>query len=208
VIPEVWRIQDRLAEDYPEVTEETSPQPDGRLVRAYVFSNPSSRRLIKASQENFVVVFNSYSTFEEFKAEAVTRTAEFSHQFEVTTYHRVGLRYVNHIELPALDGIRILRRYVNLPIDFGHLDEPTIEQLLTEFRLKVRSYRLTVRGALIPFPTKPQELLYILDLDCHGTGQLQVASLPTLLDEFHHEIQVRFLEHVTEEYKGIMRRRT
>jgi uncharacterized protein (TIGR04255 family) len=207
VVPEIWRVQDRLAETYTEVAEENLPQPDGRILQIYVFSNPSNRRLIKVSQENFVVVFNSYGSFEEFKNEALTRVQEFSDLFEVKTYSRAGLRYVNHIELPAKDGVRLLQKYVNVPVDFDRFDPKTIEQLLTEFRLTAGNHKITVRGALIQLPTKVQQLLYILDLDCFGLGHFESASLPSLLDEFHHHIQLRFLEHITDEYKSIMRRR-
>jgi|SRR5712692_1583235 len=92
VIPEVWRIQDTLAEIYPQVDEEQVPLSPNRLLQAYVFANPPLQRLIKVSQENFVVIFNRYTTFEDFKAEALTRISDFSHEFDVGTYQRVGLR--------------------------------------------------------------------------------------------------------------------
>jgi uncharacterized protein (TIGR04255 family) len=208
IVPEVWRIQDRLSELYPQIGEENTPQPDGRVVRTYVFANPADRRLVKVSQENFVIVFNAYSNFEDFKAEVISRTADFSREFEVRTYQRVGLRYVNHIEVSAGGGIHQLRRYLNIPIDFERFDPDSVEQFLSEFRLGVGSHKLTVRGAMIPVPASSQQLLYILDLDCYSVGHFESASLPALLDEFHHEIQVQFLMHTREEYKALMRRRT
>lgn len=205
--PEVWRIQDKLADAYPEITEEGSAQPDGRIVRVYIFSDPVNHRLIKISQENFATIFNSYTRFEDFKTEAISRTNDFAELFEVKTYHRAGLRYVNHIELSSKDGIQLLRKYINVPIDFQRFEESSIEQLLTEFRLKAGKNKLTIRGALIQLPTKIQELLYILDLDCYSSGHFEPGSLPTLLEEFHKQIQVEFLRYVTEEYKTVMRRK-
>lgn len=206
IVPEVWRIQDKLAEAYPQVGEETVPQADGRLLGTYVFASRSDQRLIKVSQENFLVVFNTYTTFEDFKAEVTKRVQDFAKEFEVRTFHRMGLRYVNHLEIPAADGIRLLQRYVNAPVDFHRFDLESIEQFLTEFRLKAGPHKLTVRGALIQVPTNVQSLLYILDLDCYTIGSRGSTSLSGLLDEFHYYIQVQFLEHVREEYKSIMRR--
>lgn len=208
VVPEIWRVQERLAETYTEVAEENAPQPDGRVLQVYVFSNPTARRLAKVSQENFVVIFNHYTSFEDFKGEALARVEDFASQFEVRTYHRVGLRYVNHIELPAQGGVQLLQKYVNVPINFQRFDPNLIDQLLTEFRLRAGSHKITVRGALIQVPTKAQQLLYILDLDCYGLGFFSADALPTLLDDFHQHIQVQFLEHIREEYRSIMRRRT
>lgn len=206
IVPEVWRIQDKLAESYPQVGEETVPQTDGRLLHTYVFANRSEQKLIKVSQENFVVVFNAYTTFEDFKAEVAARIQDFSKQFEVNTFQRMGLRYVNHLEIPATDGISLLQRYVNAPVDFERFDRESIEQFLTEFRLKAGPHKLTVRGALIQVPRNGQNFLYILDLDCYSLGSRDSTSLSVLLDEFHYHIQVQFLEHVREEYKAIMRR--
>jgi uncharacterized protein (TIGR04255 family) len=204
VAPEVWRIQENLAESYPTVGQEMQPQGDGRLLQAYVFANPDEQRNIKVTQENFLIVFNQYRSFEEFKAEAVRRVKEFADEFNVQSFLRVGLRYVNHIELTAEQGVRDLQRYVNLPIDFERFDPASIEQLLTEFRLAVGEHKITIRGALLRLPKAGG--LFILDLDCFTTEAVNVQALPDLMDEFHHKIQVQFLEHIREEYKQVMRR--
>jgi uncharacterized protein (TIGR04255 family) len=205
VIPEVWRIQDTLAELYPQVGDEQVPSGPNRLVQAYVFADPQNRRLIKVSQENLVIIFNSYTNFEDFKEEALTRISDFSRQFDVGTFQRVGLRYVNHIELPGEDPARMLLKFVNAPVNFNRIEVGAIEQFLIEFKLRAGAHRLTVRGALIPVPTPERYALYILDLDCYSFGPRDRESLPQLLDEFHHEIQVEFLKHITEDYKSIMR---
>ena len=205
VNPEIWRVQDRLADEYPQVGEEEAPQAEGRFLHTYIFSNPSTQRLIKVSQENLVMVFNKYTTFEDFKAEVVVQLAKFSQEFEIGTYHRAGLRYVNHIELPAGAGMQQVRKYVNAPVDFARFDPESIDQFMTEFRVRAGPHKLTVRSALIKVPTKAELLLYILDLDCYTFGVKDPSSLPELLDQFHERIQVRFLEHVTDEYKLIMR---
>jgi len=205
VIPEVWRIQDTLADLYPQVAEEQVPFAANRFVPTYVFASPSDQRLIKVSQESFVVIYNKYTTFENFKAEALTRISDFSRQFDVNTYQRVGLRYVNHIQLPGDEPGSALHRYVHAPVDFARIDVAAIEQFMTEFRLKSGAHKMTIRGALLPVPTADQPMLYILDLDCYSFSLKDTNSLSGVLDEFHREIQVQFLSHITEDYKAIMR---
>jgi uncharacterized protein (TIGR04255 family) len=203
IAPEVWRIQDSLAESYPAVSQEMLAQPDSRVLQAYVFANPETRRSIKVSQENFVVIFNQCSSFEDFKHEALARTTAFAKEFSVQNFQRIGLRYVNHIELKPGQGIQDLRRYVNLPVDMERFDPASIEQLLTEFRLSSGEHKITVRGALLQMPGRDSGL-FILDFDCYAfAGDLR--SLPKMLDEFHHKIQLQFLEHIREEYKQVMR---
>lgn len=205
IAPEVWRIQDSLAESYPTVSQEMQAQADARILQIYVFANPEERRSIKVSQENFVVVFNNYGSFEEFKEEALKRAEAFAELFSIRTFQRLGLRYVNHIELTEEQGVRDLQRYVNLPVDFDRFDPASIEQLLTEFRLALGEHKITIRGALFRLPGKAGGL-FILDLDCYTLASVEMASLAPLMDEFHHKIQIQFLEHIREEFKQVMRR--
>ena len=205
IMPEIWRLQDRLAESYPQIGEERITLPEMGTIQSYVFASGQEQRTIKVSQETFVVIFNRYTTFEDFKTEAVARILDFSIQFEVANYHRVGLRYVNHIALPPGDPIQGLQRYVNVPVDFDRFEVGSIEQFMTEFRLRGRLHKLTLRAALIPVPSNPEQMLHILDLDAFSHGRCTREQLPGLLDVFHTEIQVQFLQHVREEYKQVMR---
>jgi uncharacterized protein (TIGR04255 family) len=199
----VWRIQDRLAESYPGVSQEMQEQPDGRVLQAYVFADPVRPRSVKVSQENFIVLFNEYGSFGEFKREALERTSAFTAEFAIQNFQHVGLRYVNHIELKRGQDIRDLRRYVNLPLDVGRFDPARIEQFMTELRLVSGDHKITVRCAMPQMPGR-LSALFILDFDCYGfAGEFQ--SLSSTLDRFHHEIQLQFLEHIREEYKQVMR---
>ena len=207
VIPEVWRIQEELAESYPEVMEETVPQADARLVPTFVFANSALKKTIRISQENFVFITNIYSSFEEFKSEALTRIFAFAENFDVSSFKRVGLRYVNNIALEGNDQIGLLRRYVNVPVDLDRFDVSRVEQFLTEFRLKgAQGHRITFRGAFLRIPNA-SDARFILDLDSYSQEVTPRDQLDTLLDEFHHEIQTQFLTHITNEYKEVMRRK-
>src|SRR5580704_4590965 len=107
---------------------------------------------IKVSQENFIVISNKYANFESFKAEALEHIKAFAGLFEIKNFNRIGLRYINHIDLPGNDVINRLQEMVRAPIDFARFNAESIEQFLTEFRLKMEEDRLTVRGALLAVP--------------------------------------------------------
>jgi len=206
VIPEIWRIQEELAESYPEVIEESVPQIDARLLQTFVFAKASAKRTIRISQENFVFITNVYRNFEEFKSEALARTSKFVQTFDISSFKRVGLRYVNNIQLEVNDPIGSLRRFVNVPLDLDRFDVPKIEQFLAEFRLSTGlGHRITVRGAFLQIPTSAGAQ-FILDLDCYSVEVTAREQLGKLLDDFHHEIQTQFLTHITSEYKEVMRR--
>jgi uncharacterized protein (TIGR04255 family) len=201
---ELWRFQDQIANDYPEVSEETLLQPDGRIVSANVFTNGTTQCVIKVSQENFVFAATRYTTYENFKAEALKRARDFAGTFEIGKFQRVGLRYINHIELAAESPFPLLQRYVNVPVVFDRFDTAKITQLLSEFRMRFDTHQMTVRGALLQVPVPEKMYVYVLDLDCYLEGRTP-SPLDDVLDNFHHAIQIQFLQHVTEDYKQIMR---
>jgi uncharacterized protein (TIGR04255 family) len=201
---ELWRFQDQIANDYPNVSEENFLQPDGRIVTANVFTNSIAQSVIKVSQENFVFAATKYATYESFKAEALRRTKDFSSTFEIGSFQRIGLRYINHIELTSETPFPLLQRYVNVPVRFDRFDTGKITQLLSEFRIRFETHQMTVRGALLQIPIPMRTYVYVLDLDCYAEGRT-VSTLQEVVDGFHHAIQVQFLQHVTEEYKQIMR---
>ncbi|HEV7673281.1 MAG TPA: TIGR04255 family protein [Candidatus Angelobacter sp.] len=205
IVPDIWRVQDKVASSYPQVGEEETRVGDSKPLRTFVFANPTEQRLIKVSQENFVFVTLQYRSYEELKAEALKRIDDFCQEFEINSLQRIGLRYVNHIELGKKDGITALQKYVNAPVKFDEFELKQLEQFLTEFRIAIGHHKLTIRGALLQLPTDLNRLLYVLDLDCFTLGANLPAALDKLLDEFHYAIQLQFLKHVREEYKQLMR---
>lgn len=205
---QLWRYQDIIANDYPVVSQENMLQPDGRVVVAHVFTNPAAGSVIKISESNFVVAVTKYAAYESFKAEALGRTNGFCRIFELQGFHRVGLRYINHIQLAATEPLSLLVRYVNVPLRFDQFDKRAITQLLSEFCLRFEAHQMTVRGALLQVPSPVNTYVYVLDLDCYSEGHTEgytESSLEAKVDAFHHAIQVQFLQHVTDEYKQVMR---
>ncbi len=205
---QLWRFQDTIAADYPAISGENMLQPDGRIIGVHVFTSPSTQSVIKVSEGNFVVAATKYDTYESFKAEALARSREFCRIFELRAFHRVGLRYINHIELATDNPILLLNRYVNVPLRLDRLDTHAITQLLSEFRMRYETHEMTIRGALLQVPAPVSSYVYVLDLDCYSEGRPDSntdSSLEARIDAFHHAIQVQFLQHVTEDYKRVMR---
>jgi uncharacterized protein (TIGR04255 family) len=207
---QLWQFQDSIANDYPEASEEQMLIHPDRLTPANVFTNNIDQRAIKISPENFVLSAVKYTTYEEFKSEVISRTEQFCRTYSINKFVRMGLRYINHIELGSEEPVAVLERYVNAPLRFDRFDAGAITQLLTEFRLKFSGYQMTIRGALLQVPAamvapeRQNNHIYVLDLDCYDEN-ISALSLGEVLDRFHEAIQVQFLQHVTEDYKNVMR---
>ena len=201
---ELWKIQDELVDEYPALSIEQAIQPAGTLLPINVFQNPNAARAIKISQENFVVAFTRYTRFEDFKAEVIAKTNQFCEKFDVTSLLRVGLRYVNNIVVPDSGGTSEILRFVRPLIDFDRIESNEIQNFVTEVRMRRQRHLVTLRGALLA-PLEGGQRVYVLDVDCHSNEPQSARDVPHLLDTYHETAQIMFLDHVTEEYKNIMR---
>jgi uncharacterized protein (TIGR04255 family) len=193
--------------EYPVVGTESALQANGIMFSINVFQNPNSGRVVKVSRENFVVAFTKYSRFEDFKEEVIKRTDQFCQTFGVTALLRLGLRYVNNILVPPAEKTSAVLRYVRPIVDFDRIGVDDVEHFVTEVRMKRQEHLVTLRGALLA-PLDDGRRVYILDIDCHSRAQQQATEVAQLLDIYHETAQVSFLDHITEEYKNVMRGRS
>lgn len=200
VAAEMWRLQERLVHKYPEAGREQSIQATGAVSDVAVFQNSAESRVIKVSHQNFVIAFTRYVRFGEFKSEALEQTEQFCSTFGIEAFSRVGLRYVNQITLPTTDPASLLV-YLRPPIAFNSFAVNDVDHFALELRARYREHLVTMRTALIPGLLRT----YVLDIDCHKGERTTAEEYPTLLDHFHDSAQRVFLDHITEEYKKVMR---
>ena len=203
VAAELWKLQDQLAEEYPNVGSESAFQPGGAVLNVNVLQNSANARVLKVSQENFVVAFTRYSCFEDFKAEALSKTQLFCHTFGIKAVTRVGLRYVNDIMIPVGRPSALLEMARPL-IDFDRLAIDDVDQFVNEIRFRHKAHFVTLRSVLLA-PLEDGRRIYVLDIDCHSVFPQQADNIPNVLDEYHDAAQRYFLDHITEAYKNVMR---
>ncbi len=196
---EIWRLQDNLVHKYPEVGRETNIQANGTVTDSHIFQNLTENRLIKVSQQNFVIAFTRYVRFEDFKEEVLQQAQQFCSIFDIDVFSRVGLRYVNEISLPGVPSS--LTKHVRPPLSFDSFPEHLVDQFALELRTHFKEHFITIRSALLPGEIQT----YVLDIDCHTSALTPAQEYPALLDRFHDSAQRVFLEHITEDYKEIMR---
>jgi uncharacterized protein (TIGR04255 family) len=201
---ELWRLQDQLAEEYPAVGTEAVFQPGGGMLSVNVFQNPTSGRVLKVSQENFVVAFTRYNCFEDFKTEALAKTQTFCSTFGVATATRVGLRYVNDIVIPAGRPAAALLELTRPFFDFDRLAIANLDQFVNEIRFRHNKHLVTLRSVFLA-PLEDGRRIYVLDIDCHSPSSQPTDAITDLLDQYHDAAQRYFLDHITEAYKDVMR---
>ncbi len=199
---EMWRFQEDLVQDYPDVGRETAILPNGSTLNVTIFQNPRAARVIKVSSYNMALAFSSYANFEEFKDEVQRRTSGFCGIFEVTSLTRIGLRYVNEIPLPTQNPESITR-YVRPLVEFDRIRLDSVQQFAMQMAASHDDHMILVRTAMLAGPIRT----YILDIDAYTEVVKPTTEIPSLMERFHHSAQRVFLDHVTDEYREVMRGR-
>jgi uncharacterized protein (TIGR04255 family) len=171
-------------------------------MRSFVFQNSKGSRTVRVSVVNFTLLVTDYLHFEDYVA---ALTAAFKPAIEIFQLHnveRIGLRYINQIQIPTNDAEVRYRDYVHSPISeafSAHV--PT--SFLTEVLVDLDSIRkLTIRSGLLPPQPDAPTRTYLLDLDCYSLGSVPLSgeSLTQLLYQYHAAIESEFMHAVTEGY--------
>ena len=200
VAPEMWRFQEVLETEYPEVALETALLPNGATVSVTVFQDQLKARVIKVSPQNMALAFSAYSNFEDFKEEVLKRSERFCEIFNVSSLIRVGLRYVNEIPLPTQEP-ESLTTYVKPLVEFDRIPLDSVQQFALQMAAKLDDHMILVRTALLAGPIRT----YVLDIDAYAETVKATSEIRALLDRFHDSVQRVFLDHVTDEFKQVMR---
>ena len=56
-------------------------------------------------------------------------------------------------------------------------------------------------------PSADGSHMYVLDIDCYSDEETDLERLEGQLETYHNSAQGIFLDHITEDYKNVMRRR-
>ena len=199
---EMWRFQEELVQEYPDVGRETAILPNGATLNVTVFQNPRAARVIKVSSHNMALAFSSYANFEEFKDEVQRITDNFCGTFEVSSLTRIGLRYVNEIPL-ASQNPESITRYVRPLVEFDRIPLDSVQQFAMQVAASRNDHMILVRTAMLAGPIRT----YILDIDAYTEVVKPANEVPSLMERFHDSAQRVFLDHVTDEYREVMRGR-
>jgi uncharacterized protein (TIGR04255 family) len=150
---EMWRFQENLVAEYPEVGLESALLPNGTTLNVTVFQNQLKARVIKVSPQNMALAFSSYTNFEDFKEEVQRRSTSFCETFDVTSLIRVGLRYVNEIPLPTQQS-ESMTRWVRPLVEFDRIPLDSVQQFALQMAAKQDDHMMLVRTAMLSGPIR------------------------------------------------------
>ena len=206
VLCDIGNFQEKLGSEFIFTGREEILLPGEPPALGYGFAHRGGNLIVKAGEDRFAVIVTQYEHFEWFASEAMKQAGRFCDLFRIQTFKRVGLRYVNKIEV-IYDGQEfLLERYVHPYVDLSRLEPAMLSRFSVELLTEKPDCKFNTRSAFAsnPNPMNP-EGSYILDLDAFIEKETCLAELSNVLTLLHNQAQIEFLTHVTEEYKTFMR---
>lgn len=205
---DVCDVQAMVRAEYPNFQVDEIQPVDGSPARLHTFQNTNGTRMVRVGEDRFIVAFTEYKDFDIFQTEALGRTKEFCNLFGITQFSRVGLRYINNVDVGKEGSVYQVTRVVNPYFDVKRATESGPMRFQLEVTMKKPSCFLTLRTAFAGKPVDQPNAVYLLDLDAFVLSETAFEDLEKVLNELHFQSQVEFLTHVTEAYKEVMRGRS
>jgi len=174
------------------------------------FHGKDRTKTLTLGRQVALVQYKKYETYELVKGEFIQVLDALSGHFEGIQPSRVGLRYVNSIELnepnpldwSAYIGPRLLSLF-SFPQE---ADRTALSRVFHNLELSFDAFNLRYRlGMHNPdYPARIRQKVFVLDLDAYTQSFVEVKEIGRLLDSFHAAIQRYFEESITEGLRGVM----
>ncbi len=154
--------------------------------------------------------YKIYHTYELVKAEFVRILDRVAEVFEGVPSSRVGLRYVNTIELaeqnPTDWSAYIAPQLLSLFEFPPEADRPALSRVFHNLELSLDAFNLVYRlGMPNPdYPARIRQKVFVLDLDAYTQSLVNIRDVAHLLDDFHGAIQHYFEQSITDNLRRVM----
>jgi uncharacterized protein (TIGR04255 family) len=193
-------FQERIAAQYPVLGKENAPVGSEPL-ETFLFKSEDTKNIVRVSIRSFGFSTLAYRGYAPFKKELLEKTELFCDCFGIESFKRVGLRYINNIEVEEHQGQFNFTDFVRPLIDVTRLPIREISRFAQEIALRKDDGQLTIRSGLIPLPMHgdngSKKAIFVLDLDFDTEEPPGIKQLSSLVDNFHTEVEMAFLGQIT-----------
>jgi uncharacterized protein (TIGR04255 family) len=172
----VTRARDRFLDEFPMVSDvgEFQVQVDAATQKASVSPQTQGYRLASLNdQVDIVAVTNSrfsvsrlapYDGWDAFRGRAIRAWGKWKDIAGYRRISRIGVRYINRIDIPTADGRIDLSDYFALKLDIPQPPFPLLTTHTTQAIFQTTDFQITVHLAVVP-PVLINHLSYALDFD-------------------------------------------
>ncbi|MBT4121877.1 TIGR04255 family protein [bacterium] len=213
-------FQNAIKEEYPILEpfqqfsfmmDKESEEPPQNLNRTiWKFMSKDKNRSIELSYQSLIIVFKDYQSYEDFREIIEKIMAIFNELYKNVIVDRIGLRYINQIELEEED-IFNWGDYINdcliSNIDFlenKNQIKRTIDILELSLDDEVTlNFRWGIYNSLYPSEVSKKE--FLLDFDCFTRVQIESDQVIGKLDIFNSIITGYFEKSIEDKFRELLR---
>lgn len=154
------------------------------------------------------VSYKQYEKYELLRTDFLEQATAFFREYRNAEPSRLGLRYINQIELSSGDPLD-WDPYLNssmLSIFRVVEGKPRIARTFHNLELAEEDFQVRFQyGMHNPdYPAPIRRKRFVLDLDAYRQGHFEPAELESLLDRFHRRIQEIFEHSITNRLREVL----
>lgn len=178
--------------------------------KEFQFHGIERTKTFTISRQVMLVQHKTYQTYELVKDEFVRILDRVAEVFQGIQSSRVGLRYVNSIELPEPNptdwSAYIAPQLLSLFEFPAEADRPALSRVFHNLELSLDALNLVYRlGMPNPdYPARIRQKVFVLDLDAYTQSLVNIPDVGRLLDDFHGAIQRYFEQSITDNLRRVM----
>ena len=174
------------------------------------FHGKDRTKTLTIGRQVVLVQYTSYQTYEVVKGEFIRILDRIGELFQGVQTQRVGLRYVNEIELaeanPTDWSAYLAPALLSLFQFPPEAERKALSRVFHNIELASDAFNLRYRlGMHNPdYPARIRQKVFVLDLDAYTQSAVNVREVAPLIDDFHATIQRYFEQSITAQLRSIM----
>jgi uncharacterized protein (TIGR04255 family) len=173
------------------------------------FHGRNRDKRLTLTPQAFFVTYKKYEAYENLRTEFVAVVEVFFSCFEQAQPSRLGLRYINQLDVPGENPLD-WGRYVNdrlLGLFSYSVQDAEPARIFHNFEAVFRNFNLRFQFGLHnpDYPAPIRRRLFILDYDAYFNGLLEPREISSSLDVYHDAIQALFEQSITDQLREVMR---
>lgn len=178
--------------------------------KEWCFHGKERTKTLTIGRQDVLVQHTTYQTYELVKGDFLRILDRVAELFEGVQSSRVGLRYVNTIELaeanPTDWSAYLAPQLLSLFQFPPEAERTALSRVFHNIELAFDAFNLRYRfGMHNPdYPARIRQKVFVLDLDAYTQSAVDLRGVGRLLDDFHATIQQYFEQSITDLLRSLM----
>lgn len=179
----------------------------------HFFGNNREKELCIASNCLFIE-YKDYINYDDSKQQFINIIKTLIEYYPNIKINRIGLRYINHIDLPSINKTRkdwydYWKKYisVNLLCGLKIADEDNaITRNMNTLEMNYNDHMLRFQYGIYnqDYPAPNKKNSFIIDTDIYKTGLYETEDVKNAIDEYHRQANEWFEKSISENLRKIM----